>query len=188
MISHERKIILIHIPKTGGTSIENMLDMYGKYRHLPYHESRAMYSKYWDKYFKFSFIRNPWDRLVSIYHFYKFGNERINRKIKRNLEPTFGEFIMGLKNNPNHPLKMLISPQKDWVYSPNGELMVDFLGRFENYENDINKIFEIIGGKAPIRHDRKSVRGNYRDYYTPELVKIVEELCRVDIEFFGYKF
>jgi len=65
MISHEHKCIFIHIPHTGGSSIEvalvgkNWIDVDQKTKHLDWKEAKALYSEYWDSYFKFSVVRNP---------------------------------------------------------------------------------------------------------------------------------
>ena len=72
MISHKYKCIFIHIPKTGGTSIENAL-LGGKKQPTRIKHKRAkdylkQYPKEWKQYFKFTVIRNPWDWMVSWYY------------------------------------------------------------------------------------------------------------------------
>ena len=81
MISHTNKFIFIHIPKTGGTSVEAALADYGKllqgpgnfhsiyFKHIPATRLQAMMGDEYENYFKFSIVRNPWDWLVSMYEF-----------------------------------------------------------------------------------------------------------------------
>ena len=78
MISHKYKCIFIHIQRTAGTSIENWIVGKDWWRidketkHLLASQAKVKYRKYWDKYFKFSFVRNPWDRVVSCLIFPEF--------------------------------------------------------------------------------------------------------------------
>jgi hypothetical protein len=72
MINHKYKFIFLHIPRTGGTSIEKALfgqDWWGVHppsKHLTAHMAKQIYAPYWQDYFKFTFVRNPWDRMVSM--------------------------------------------------------------------------------------------------------------------------
>ena len=98
MICHKNKYIFIHIPRTGGSSIEHTL--YGqdwwlvdrKSKHLIASTAKKVYSEYWDDYFKFAFVRNPWDRMRSMLkhgRFYGCGLENgiinINTYIKKKI-------------------------------------------------------------------------------------------------------
>jgi len=84
MISHEHKCIFIHIPHTGGTSIEHTLVGENWFRidpgtkHLDCKQAKAIYSKYWDSYFKFSVVRNPYDWVVALYNQYNYLRARQN--------------------------------------------------------------------------------------------------------------
>ena len=145
----------------------------------------------WDDYFKFTFVRNPWDRVVSIYQYYKHGTEPENWEFRTDdkiLEPTFKEFIFGVRNESHRLYSLVGLPQKDWLFDQDGNQLVDFIGRFEKYSDDVNKLFQKIGCNKQIGHARKSKRGPYRDYYDDETRNIIRELCKVDIEYFGYEF
>ena len=78
MISHEYRCIFIHIPRTGGSSIEKALvgrnwwSISKETKHITASQAREVYGDYWGKYFKFSFVRNPWDRCVSLLAFSSF--------------------------------------------------------------------------------------------------------------------
>ena len=72
MISHELKCIFIHIPRTGGSIIEKLLvgqDWWifdKKTKHLIASQAKKLYSEYWNDYFKFSFVRDPYSRMLSL--------------------------------------------------------------------------------------------------------------------------
>jgi hypothetical protein len=187
MISHEHKAIIVHIPKTGGTSIENALKMSKSHgRHLMGVVGRTKY-KVWNEYYKFSFVRNPWDRMVSIFHYYKLGKEPENKPIRDILKDVdFNQFITNISKHSW--LKELLVPQKAWITDENGEILVDFVGRFENYKEDSEKVLAKLGVDKPIPHDRKSERGDYKSYYNDNTIEIVRELFKEDIEFFNYKY
>lgn len=189
MISDQHKAIIIHIPKTGGTSIEKALNMkIIKGRHLTVGNSKKVYGdgKY-DKYFTFSFVRNPWDRMASIYSYYKFGAESQNNKIKSSLRDVdFEEFVMNFEKY--YWTNELRISQKEWLTDANGNLDVDFIGRYENYLGDVQKILAELNVKTSIGHARKSKRSDYRDYYNENTMNIVANLWADDIEYFKYEF
>ena len=78
MIDHKNRFIFIHIPRTGGSSIERALghrdwwSIHPPSKHLTTHIAKKIYAKYWKDYFKFTFVRNPWDRMVSLLKYGKF--------------------------------------------------------------------------------------------------------------------
>ena len=88
MISHELKTIFIHIPRTGGTSIETALvgnnwwKIEPATKHIDWCEAKKFYANYWNDYLKFSVVRNPWDWLVSLYHSHNRGGNK-----------TWGEYV-----------------------------------------------------------------------------------------------
>ena len=66
---------------------------------------------------------------------------------------------------------------------------MDFIGKFENLQEDFNKVCDKIGVKRErLPHRKKSIRKPYRDYYNSNTKKIVENLYGEDIEHFGYRF
>ena len=76
---------------------------------------------------------------------------------------------------------------------PNGRLLPNYIGRFENLVEDFNYVRKIIEMKTKIilprlPHLMKSTKKNYREYYTPELIELVRERYQKDIDILGYKF
>ena len=79
-------------------------------------------------------------------------------------------------------------PQFDFV-SIDEKISVDFIGRFENLNDDYQKVLHNIGSDSlPLPHIHKSNRERYRNYYTEETKEIVGEFYKKDIEEFGYEF
>jgi hypothetical protein len=110
MINHKFKCIFIHIPCAGGTSIENWIcgkdywNIDNKEKHLLSCQAKEMYAEYWDEYFKFSIVRNPYRRTVSMLKDPSFfgvtideGNldftNRMKHLQKNKIYPTINNFV-----------------------------------------------------------------------------------------------
>ena len=188
MISHKLKTIIIHIPKTGGSSIETSLGMKG-IQHLNGVVAKESYSDVWDDYLKFTFVRNPWDRLVSIYHYYKFGSESENQHLKKTIPNSFKEFVNSFYNKENQWYDILIKSQKSWITDDDGELLVDYIARFEDYNTEVKTIGNKVGIQINnIPHHKKSDRGDYKEYYDKETIELVRNIFKEDIEYFNYEY
>jgi hypothetical protein len=146
----------------------------------------------WHEFYKFCFVRNPWERIVSLYEYLNRGE-------------SFDTFVLGLgRADPIgfYNVKGLSQcrPQTDWIPRD-----IDFIGRFENLESDVKKICEItersiIGGKLPHilpvnpkTGKRKKRTKHYREYFSDSssgrIVKeIIEEFYQKDFQRFDYTF
>ncbi|HED6184630.1 TPA: sulfotransferase family 2 domain-containing protein [Campylobacter coli] len=188
------KCIFIHVPKVAGSSIERAIYQTDKW--LVGHVKASDYTKFdkdkFDSYFSFGFVRNPYDRVVSAYHYLKndspdpcdikWGRLHIN-----NL--TFEEFILSLQDeefkeeilSKNH-----FSFQYKYLCDKNMNILVNFIGKFEKLDNDFKKILNILRRKDSLVHINKSKHLNYRDYYNSQTYKIIREIYRDDFEIFDY--
>jgi hypothetical protein len=190
MISHKHKFVFVHINKTGGTSIETILrkiskNWNGKHHLIEKYRKLADEKHGFENYFKFTFVRNPWDRLLSNYFFRK-----ITLKDNRVQDLSFKNWIINSRDG-NYSFENCLSrrTQLDWIVDENGEVVVDFIGRFENLQQDFNIICDKI--KIPqqqLPHANKSKHTHYTEYYDDETRQIVAEKYAKDIEYFGYKF
>jgi len=104
---------------------------------------------------------------------------------------TFEEFIEWMKYSSStciHPVPHV--NQLDWLVDPHGNVLVDFIGRFENLAADWATIAAKIGAPPELPHTRKNPGRNkpYTEYYSERTRRIIEDRFRVDIEYFGYKF
>lgn len=143
--------------------------------------------KYYN-YFKFAFVRNPWGHVLSLYRYR-------NRKKQPNTNSinlmakimTFEEYVESyIASHTN------INLQKKWVTDENGNIIVDYIGKFETLQEDYNKILENLGmckNTLPgLNTDPTKAGFYYRNYYNEKTKSIVYERYKDDIELFGYTF
>ena len=196
MISHKHKCIFIHTPKTGGTSIESALgdwgltqvnerELMGGVYSSKHHTLQSVKKSLRENYFKFAFVRNPWDRVVSTYCYYRDGgNQKSDSSLRKQIPSDFKSFVAHRWNViPN------IARKDQFSYlEVNGEVELDFIGRFERIEDDYRCISKKIGLTRKLPHVRASKHKHYTEYYDDETKQIVAEKYARDIEYFGYKF
>jgi hypothetical protein len=199
MISHELKCIFVHVQKTGGSSIRHALQMaqFDAHKHRFAAELRALYGEAaWGQYYKFAFVRNPWDRLVSWWEmmrrnvaegrprngFQRYCTERAR---------TFGEFLQLCDAEYHDPdgSKWIYRNQIDYLRDRDGTVLVDFVGRYERLQSDFSRIAQHLHvAESALPRVNGTVRRHYASYYTPELRDLVAQRYAKDIEFFGYRF
>lgn len=198
-IHHEKKIIFIHIPKTAGNSITSALR---KINSEPRKKSpkiakhaKAFEVKYllgneiWEKYFTFSFVRNPWDLMVSSYNWWQqkaptlSGHRKNAKKISK---MDFHQFIKSKYGS--HMINERYGNYFDWL-GENGKIIVDFIGKFESINKNWEKICEFNRfEKIKIPHINKTNRKKYQMYYNSESKNIIANRFKKSIDKFGYKF
>jgi len=212
MISHRYKCIFVEVPKTGSTSVRALLGKAWR-PHLNLAETRRLMENYWthvggrknrilaslyllrdaekrrvqgleqfQEYFKFGFVRNPWDRVVSLYE-RREGAERRH-------DMTFAEFAHWIEySSSTCPHSSPHRYQLDWFVDGSGEMLADFIGRFERLEEDWAFIANKIGLEQKLPHARANPRPrHYTDYYTDETRELIERKFKVDIDYFDYRF
>ena len=167
---YSSKFIYFVIHKTGTRSIFNALNFK--------REARKFYDPdLYKDYFTWTIVRNPWDRAVSAYE--QKASKRYGpwRRCK-NL--TFPDFILnkrGIKDRHTNIQSTQIPPD------------IDFIGRFENLQEDFNTVCDKIGiPKQQLLHKNKSKHKHYTEYYDEETKQIVAEKYAEDIKNFGYVF
>ncbi len=218
MINHEHKFIFLHIPKCAGVSIGSTLNklvgISDPYEGFSIHHD-FISRKTLEEYFVFTFVRNPWDRMVSQYkyrHFlhskYTFNyvtkniqelyEEHYNVKsdgIQINMDPItyYGELI----HLPSQ-LEFLRGKFGDFDKTP----FIDFIGRYENLQEDFDEVCSKIGldyiklphknkgeGSACNDGSCKSIRRkNYREFYDEETKDFVALKYKEEIEKFKYSY
>jgi hypothetical protein len=227
MICREYNCLYVHVPKTGGQSVEQFfIDLLGldwdrdrgrllirrnenrncgteKLAHLSaseYVECGHVSQEEFSAVFTFSFVRNPWTRILSEYRYRNYFHHLSFRDFVLNKLPK-----PGWDDNYRH-----VMPQYEMLYDAGGNLLVDFVGRFETLQQDFDRICEqlnIPDGRLPHRNksDKKSRdlkrtlrnllylngenrKRSLRDFYDDETRDAVGEYYRKDIETFGYSF
>lgn len=154
-------------------------------QHLPAPVVRKLIPDVWDSYFKFAFVRNPWDLLVSTYHF-QIGRLDAVRALSPDVHAvldkcaSFEDFVRWFP--------VMRGDMTSFLADEHGRFIVDFVGRYESIERDFAYVCERLGIEAPLGHENRSEHASYREYYTPETRAIVERHFARDIERFGYAF
>ena len=175
--------LFIHINKTGGRSIETALGC--TYEHKTARRKRKeVGANVWNDKFTFAFVRNPWDRIVSQYFYRRHTEQGVeNLSFEDWVRHVYAEQYPVYRSR-----EVLFLPQSDWVTDECGELLVDFVGRFERFEENFQYVCNQIGIEASLPHKNKSSRDPYPTYYTDETANIVARYFKKDIERFGYSF
>ncbi|WP_263079367.1 sulfotransferase family protein [Endozoicomonas sp. Mp262] len=184
--------IFVHIPKTAGTSLQKTLFNFTHTGHLRWDEYEAYDKKKFSKYYKFAFVRNPWDRVVSAYEYLKSGgrNESDKAWSEKNLAKytSFESFINSWLTEENILTWNHFVPQSNFIFDTNDNLKVDFLGRFETLNCDFKILSEKLGGYRSLENINKSKRKAYKDYYSKTTKDKIAKLYGRDVELLGYKF
>ena len=204
MINDKYKCMFIHINKNAGTSIDTLFNgSHQQHFSIKGYESFKRSKLIYPHCYKFTVVRNPWDKMVSLYHSWAkssnwdwgWGSDN---------KPTFIEFIKiidGFSSErqmeiwpelwwyPHKSGTMRMSNQLDWLIDSNNKIPLNYICRFENLQEDFNKVCDDIGfPKTELPHRQKSNHLHYSTYYDEETKDIVARRFSKDIEYFGYKF
>lgn len=194
----EHRCIFVHVPKTAGVSISR--ELFGNLSggHTPIATYERVFSKRdFESFFKFAFVRNPWDRLYSAYRFLKSGgmSEGDRRWAEQNLSGItgFSEFVTDHLRRSRILSSSHFIPQYRFLCRPGSkQVLVDFVGRYESLDRDFRTVKQRMGldtpGGLPHFNRGKSGAGDYRAAYTPETRRVVADVYREDIELFHYDF
>lgn len=207
MISLEHRCIFIHVPKTGGSSIEHLI--WTREQRTPEFLCRGFVSEFHNKYqtgglqhllarlvrdevgaevfarcFKFAFVRNPWDKAVSQYA-YMAQREDLRRFVGMPAQATFKQYLTLIARRRH----VQWEPQLSFLLDANGELLVDFVGRYERLAADAQEVLRCLGlpGRA-LPHANPSQRRAYQEYYDDEAREMVAAMYAEDIRWFGYHY
>jgi len=216
LLSVKHRFLFVHIAKTGGTSVRTSLQrlrwrdpwylpmfLCSRFSHLSGHRiatkpprhakiiaaKELLPREFFDGLFKFAFVRNPWDLQVSSFH-----------HIRRERPHFLGghedfEGFLRWKLDPERPYQYHVDTsielQTDYLIDLRGELVVDFIGRYERLEEDFAEVCRRIGiGQRGLAHKRRATdrEKDYRGYYSDETAELVATRFKRDIELLGYGF
>ena len=149
-ICHKRKLIFIHVPKNAGTSIIKAMWPEEVVFDKTIEEYKEYYGEYWDKYKKFTVVRDPIDRFISAYKYARMkesgwfsvtGEEGLKKHHHYDLcnEMDINEYATYIYENP-YKLDRWICPQTFIIQNENKEIEIDYFVRFENLQEDLSKI------------------------------------------------
>lgn len=215
-VSHKHKVIFVHIPRTAGSSVSQVFGICGDdnqgtltparpdmlyglvgnkvLQHLTASDIRKRLGKdVYESYFKFAFIRNPYDRAVSIYH--------VRKKLLPRVKMSFRDFVLKRITQKDRPglthffrskgekaLEDQFQSQYEFIFDENGGSLVDLVVRYESLQSDFKKICDRFALKAELPAMNTSKHGKYREYYDADTQRAVADIYRKDIEMFGYEF
>ncbi|MFP4075228.1 MAG: sulfotransferase family 2 domain-containing protein [Halochromatium sp.] len=216
LLSLKHQFLFVHIAKTGGTSVRAALArrrwadpwywpmfVCSRLSHLSGHRIGSKLPRHakiiaaqellprevFAALFKFAFVRNPWDLQVSSFHHirrerprYLGGHEDFAGFLRWKLDP---------ERPPQYHLDTSIALQTDYLIDLRGNLIVDFIGRYERLEQDFGEACARIGidpPKLPHRRQARDRSTDYRAYYDDETAALVARHFAPDIERLGYRF
>lgn len=216
LISYTHKFIFFHVAKVAGISIREALKEYAqeprdlKLRRPPEviggnpNPMYAMWETYllhtrardaarilpaevYHSFYKFAFVRNPWDWQVSMYHFLlkETGNPRYD--LVRSL-PGFDAYLEWVIQTEKPYPRGAAKFQHEMVVDQTGTVLVDFVGRFETLSEDIAHVGQHLNIDIVLPYLNQSQHRDYRSYYNEHTRALVAEHFREDIERFAYRF
>lgn len=209
MLDLNKKFIFTHPPKCGGTSIEDLigyLKLRAKCPDLRFlkHASLEMHFDILkhngviiDDFFKFTIIRNPWDRAVSYYNHVKYKEHEYRIRNNKIIPECFKSApYLSFKEYIFKEYKDLFS--SDIVTKPymffQDKFCIDYVIRLENLKEDLYNIkdkiqIDLSNGIPHLNNSNQFVdKKNYKNYYDEETKIFIQDLFKWDIETFGYKF
>jgi hypothetical protein len=185
-MSKKHKVCFIHIEKNAGMSIRDTLStelgvphfkspwyfgpMRGKGGQRAIDYINLLGEKEYANYFSFAFVRNPFDRLTSWYRYDNYG--------KNTFEDWLAHFFEHIKLD-----------QMAYLIGKDGNVSVDFVGRFEELDTDFLKVCNELGIRdINLPKTNQTEKKDYRTYYTDKTRALVEEKLAREITLFDYKF
>jgi len=204
LISESKSFLFVHVQKTAGTSLAEILKPHAlnpasgrmnklasdlglvrdwrKFHFRKHANLRKAQSvipaPVYDGLFKFAFVRNPWERLVSWYQYVQ------RTPLHEDCRPgeTFADFAARFLEKPRRAQWWMIEDL-------NGVMGLDYVGRFENLNDDIAYLCQRIGIKAQtLPHRNKMADKDYRTFYDDRLALAVKNNWTREIDAFGYTF
>ena len=185
--------VFIHLPKAGGATIRN-----GIFKSEYTGPRFSTIPKEWDSLFTFTFVRNPYERIVSAWKMFTSGMESSNWSYNRNKDfkdISFYDFICiatdsSIDHTDRHDLKSILRhhtlPMSDNYHCAQ---YADYIGRFENYESDLKEILSYLSvDNYTITKHNVTSKGNYTKYYDQKCYNLVTKHYAKDLNLYNYKF
>ncbi len=207
LISKRHRFIFFHVPKAAGSSITAAFQRYSDFpyarlyhylfellgkqawlhlfpRHISPLELKAELGEAsFSRYFKFAFVRNPFDWHVSQFHFHKQKKGAYFHETFKDMD--FEQYVEWAVENT----EIARSRQKRFLSDEYGGLLVDHVGKVEDLSADLHAIADRLGLQIEILEKNRSARKrDYRKHYNERTKRLIEESHREDLEAFDYSF
>ena len=210
IICKKIRTIFIHIPKNAGSSItqyfkSNFLESELKHwalsnqtKHETYFEIQKkgknlsiLKNFFFDAsfldFYKFAVVRNPYDRMVSLYFYLKQRHSQ--NLLEKNNVDSFDEFIYLLENSDSWIYNLYSTKlQLKYLVDENQIVAMNYICRFENIHQDLATVSKQIGVNIKLPHENKSCHSSYKKYYTNNTKSIVSKYYSKDLNFLNYQF
>lgn len=190
-LMREKRAIFVHVPKCAGTTIVRQAPI------AAWHFSAGFMRRHspelWGSAFTFGFARDPHDRLVSAFHYLRSdkAHPRDRRWGQANLREfaDFAAFMAAL--DASHRRARLLAwlhflPQTYYLCDRQDRVLVDFVGRTEQFATGLEQINARSGLRLENRHENRTERPAEQAFYTPQTARLVEDIFAADFATFGY--
>ncbi|THD82044.1 MAG: hypothetical protein E7812_04360 [Phenylobacterium sp.] len=201
MLALDRQFLFVHVPKTGGNSVQNILRAYSEdeivclepyqdgverfelrnptyelSKHSPLSDYKTQLPpKVYAGLFKFCCVRNPWERAVSFYFSPHRQVTGFSREAFAACLPTAPAMAHYLREEPDQPISGILAN-------------FDYVMRYESLQQDFDAVCDRLQiPRQTLPRRNQSARGAVQDYYDDETVDLVRRLFAEDIELFGYE-
>lgn len=194
----EKKLLFIHIPKNGGNSVERAIGL-ERMAELAKHSQITDVEPIIkiDQYYKFAVIRNPWDRVVSMYYFLSkhraTGNMSFKSWLLANNTTAQSVRVMAGLTNPdkkihgNYDAPLQTKTQLSWLKTLDGNIAIDFVCRLEHLNADMTELCKIKNLNCQqIQFLNKTEHPKCDEVHDQETIDFVGQHYREDINFFGF--
>ena len=208
IVSREHRFIFVHIFRTAGRSFTKAMKQFGEeeipgqtHRHHTALEIRDLVgSEFWEESHSFAVIRDPWERLLSQYLYHcqtirefraRHGQKptKVARRTQRRMRRfrDFDAFIRwcAIREEVDEWTRHKLT-QSDFLFDGSGTLLVDQILRFETLNDDMRTLEGKLGLEIDLPHINYQPHRHYSEYYSDESRELVAEICRHEIEAFGY--
>ncbi|HEX4294042.1 MAG TPA: sulfotransferase family 2 domain-containing protein [Rhizomicrobium sp.] len=187
IVSLSRRFVFAHVPKTGGISVRAALEPFADgqdaaARDTTHETLPTLLERRPDLagHFKFAFVRNPWERLVS---FHAYARAHLALTVPEMQGVDFGGMLRLLEAGAPWLTRLhAVRPQHEHVRG------ADFVGRFEALDSDFARVCARLDIRAALPKKNASRHGAYTSYYDAGSRDFVAARYREDIEGFGYSF
>tara|TARA_B100000609_G_C17203255_1_gene429404 strand:- start:841 stop:1473 length:633 start_codon:yes stop_codon:yes gene_type:complete len=193
----DSKTIFVRIPKAAGKSLSNTFFGCLVGSHIKLRDYQIIYNEEeFNNFYKFTIVRNPWDRVVSAYYFLKEGGAsgsdlKFSKRFLSNID-SFEDFVINHLSKKHIFGYIHFQPQYQFL-SIGNSIQMNHIGYFEKLQEEFNFLKEKLGRFDINNLEKNNVTKSrnfksYKKYYTKKSRKVVSELYKKDIETFKYAF
>jgi len=196
-VSKEKKVLYLHVAKTGGSSIVRLLKNNGlddgvlSNKRAPLDEKIKYFKEVaenWDDYYKFTFVRNKYDLLISLYNY----DRQLNGRWSLDTNVSFEDFItthVGGKETLTQRIQYNQLIDQYYLTHLEDRPLFDFVGQYATYTEDLNKVcahLEIVNTEIRVNEGNYN-RDKKSEYYTDELKRDLRTKFPKEFAYFGWQ-